>query len=70
MMIFELLATSLIRELNEFINFNRNNQIVTETTIKRRNILNFLLQINDKSELSKFNLDKVNFLMTSFSLTF
>ncbi len=59
MMIFELLASSLIKELNEFINFNRNKQIVTETTIKRRSILNFLLQIKDKSELSQFNLDKV-----------
>jgi hypothetical protein len=62
MMIFEVLACSLIKELNELINFNRNKQIVTETTIKRRSIINFLLQIKDKSELHKFilsELDKV-----------
>ena len=60
MMIFELLASSLIKELREFINFNRSKQIVTETTVKRRDILNFLLQIKDKNELEKFNLDKVS----------
>jgi hypothetical protein len=62
MMVFEVLACSLIKELNELINFNRNKQIVTETTIKRRSIINFLLQTKDKSELYKFNLDKVHFI--------
>ena len=60
MMIFELLASSLIKELREFINFNRNKQIVTEATVKRRDILSFLLQIKDKNELKKFDLDKVS----------
>jgi hypothetical protein len=59
MMIFELLASSLIKELKEFINFNRNKQIVTEATVKRRDILSFLLKIKDKNELQKFNLDMV-----------
>ena len=59
MMIFELLASSLIKELKEFINFNRNKQIVTEATVKRRDILSFLLKIKDKNELQKFNLDLV-----------
>ena len=70
MMIFELLASSLIKELNEFINSNRNKQIVTETTIKRRSILNFLLQIKDKCELSQFNLDKVYIFFKDLSEIF
>ena len=70
MMIFEVLACSLIKELNELIHFNRNKQIVTETTIKRRSIINFLLKIKDKSELYKFNLDKVNFITKQLLYSF
>ena len=70
MMIFELLASSLIKELREFINFNRNKQIVTEATVKRRDILSFLLQIKDKNELKKFDLDKVSIKTLSRALLF
>lgn len=55
MMVFELLASSLIKELKEYINFNRNKQIITEATIKRRDILQFLLKVKDKSELNKLD---------------
>jgi RNA recognition motif-containing protein len=58
MMVFELLASLLIKELKEFINFNRNKQIITETTIKRRDFLQFLLNIKNKSELNKFDFNQ------------
>ena len=58
MMIFELMATSLIKELREFINFNRNKQVITETIIKRRDILSILLKIKDKKDLQNFDKNK------------
>ena len=60
MMIFELIASSLIKELKEFISFNRNKQIITETTIKRRDLLAHLLKIKEKKELSTFTQANVN----------
>ena len=55
MMVFELVASSLITELKDFINFNRSKQIITETIIKRRNILSLLLKINDNNDLTDFD---------------
>lgn len=60
LMVFELIASSLIRELYDVIISIRLKYKASNGSAKRKEILKDLFQVKDKSELQNYNFDKVN----------
>jgi hypothetical protein len=69
-MIFELIAGSLIKELKDMILHNRLNYIVTPGSVKRSDILKDLFQVNNQKDLNKNLFDEVNLLYFLKALIF
>ena len=55
MIIFELIATSLMKDLNEIISSNKKIQFITPKTKMPGEIFQYLSTISDKSELNDLN---------------
>ena len=52
MMFFELIASSLISDLNEVVSTNRKMQVATENIEARRDLFKCILKLSDKNDLS------------------
>ena len=55
MIIFELIATSLIKDLNDIISSNKKIQLITPKTKMLGEIFKYLSTISNKSELNGLN---------------
>ena len=62
MMFFELIASSLISDLNEIVSTNRKMQVATENIEVRRDLFKCILKLSDKNDLSSIEQKYVSLL--------